>query len=141
MPRDELLAVVATQQWLQQHMGQDLQLLGGIFVLVPSPDLQAAGASSDSVSGNNAASGAAMCAAVPWRLRQVLGVAAPAGADPATELEAVTQQHTQVRTAAAAGQHPHCCWVSALLKLLLSSASQATATGQSAGMHPLQSNA
>lgn len=104
VPGEDLLAFIAVQQWLHQHLGLELPLLEGCWVLVRSADLQSCSAAaaaepsgskagqhhmqvalrpgfdSSTINGNTAA---ALSAVVPWRLRQVKAVQVAPGVDPA----------------------------------------------------------
>lgn len=71
VPGEDLLFLIAVQQWVQSSMSIKLPLLDGVFVLVPSAQLQ------------QPAGCGAPPAAAPWRLRQVLAVEAAPGVDPA----------------------------------------------------------
>lgn len=83
LAQQELLRFVGVQQSVATHLDMQVPLLAGMFVLVPSaqlqqqlpPDLQAA------LPGSGDSS--AVAAAIPWRLRQVAAVEVAPGVDPA----------------------------------------------------------
>jgi hypothetical protein len=81
---NELLAFISVQQWLAATLDVEQSLLQGMFVLVPAQQQQqqevlaACNSSSD-----DGVHGAAVAAAVPWRLRQVSRVELCPGVDPA----------------------------------------------------------
>jgi len=102
--REDLLAFIAVQQWLNQHLGLELPLLEGCWVLVRSADLQhCSAAAAAEPSGSKAdqqhmqaalksgfdrstmdgSTAAAVSAVVPWRVRQVQAVEVAPGVDPA----------------------------------------------------------
>jgi hypothetical protein len=97
VPRTELLAFIAIQQWVQQHLGLPLPLLDGSFVLVHTNNLHAAHNTAGAVLQQDAShtqdgsstslqhtnSPRAMAAAIPWRLRQVSAVEVAPSGDPA----------------------------------------------------------
>jgi hypothetical protein len=89
VPRTELLAFIAIQQWVQQHLGLPLPLLDGSFVLVHTNNLHVC--ESPGVpqrdphmqDGSSSNLQHATAAAIPWRLRQVSGVEVAPSGDPA----------------------------------------------------------
>ncbi len=88
LPRDDCIHFIQLQQWLATHLGMTVPLLDGMFVLVPSAQLQqqqqhqgADGLPDFGVGGRSDSS--RLAAAVPWRLRQVSRVEVAPGGDPA----------------------------------------------------------
>ncbi len=76
VPGSDLLQFLRVQQWIQQHLGTNLPLLNGMFVLVPTAHLQQQQEEQGSI-------GSALAASIPWRLRQMVGVQVAPGDDPA----------------------------------------------------------
>jgi len=92
LPGDDLLNFVGVQQWVRDTLHISLPLLDGMYVLVPSSSLQqplpstqhaacglcsTGGTHSNSLAADpvaRPAAPAAVCPAIPWRLRQVLRV-------------------------------------------------------------------
>jgi len=92
LPGDDLLNFVGVQQWVRDTLHISLPLLDGMYVLVPSNSLQqplpctqntacglcrTGGTHSSSPAADpvgRPAAPAAVCPAIPWRLRQVLRV-------------------------------------------------------------------
>jgi hypothetical protein len=73
LPQPELLQFISIQQSIAAHLGMQLQLLEGMFVLVASAQMQLSRFESQQawVIGS---SSSAVAAAIPWRLRQISSV-------------------------------------------------------------------
>jgi hypothetical protein len=83
LPQRELLQFIDIQQSVVEHLGMQLQLVDGMFVLVASAQLQPSEIKQAGFSGSSSSSRSAVAAAIPWRLRQILSVEVAAGDDPA----------------------------------------------------------
>ena len=87
LPRSDLLHFVALQSWVSTNLNMHLPLLNGMFVLVPSGPHQPMSKVLQAACGyshtQSSAFAAAVCATIPWRLRQVSAVEVAPGVDPA----------------------------------------------------------
>jgi hypothetical protein len=81
IPGCDLLQYVQLQQSVAALLNIKLPFLKGMFVLVPSDNLQQQQRQQQQYCGDVSSSGVA--AAIPWRLRQVSSVEVAPGVDPA----------------------------------------------------------
>jgi hypothetical protein len=82
LPQRELLQFINVQQSIAAQLLMQLQLLEGMFVLVPSAQLQLSLFESQQA-GISCSNSSVVAAAIPWRLRQVSAVEVALGGDPA----------------------------------------------------------